>query len=550
MNEKEKLIERIKTELTTYPFDIVEGRINSCNYIKLACQRFIDWLDRDDIYFDVDACLKVINFAKKMSHTDGQFAQKPFNFENFQIFAVMGVFGYKYKATNLRVTRTYILSVARKSGKSSLLSIFALYCLFEEQSASCVCAANSAAQASLLFKMAKKYLYTLPPQFTKLFHKYRDSLTFTPTDSQIKVVAADADRLDGLNLNFFVQDETAAAPNSEVWDVLESSQGSRSQPLACSCTTRGFNLNGFYKELEDSALEVLKGHRTDDSIFMQVYELEEGDDYEDERNWIKCQPNYGVTVSKEFMLQQITKMKNNPTQAFSIKTKVFNQWVSSSSGWIPMKYIEGAEEVIDMEEWKGYDITLFGGLDLASDSDLTALTIMWEWNCKKYYKTYNWIPSSCLDSSNPNYQKYKRWADSGKIEICAGNVTDYDMIYDRIMWLSSNFFLYQLGYDRWWSSYLTTKLTEAGINLVPVSMNMASTSGPFKHLQRLILNEEVVIDKSPVTEFCFANAVTKFDWNENIKIVKNSNAQKIDNCYSMMIATAVWLASNCLSDSI
>lgn len=533
--EKE-LEDKIKT-ITTYPWDVLEGKIVTCNYIKLACKRFFKFLEDERMWFDVEAVEKFITFSTHFKHFVGKYNDKPFILEPWQKWIICNIYGFKWKSTNLRVTRTFLLSMARKGGKSSLLSIMSLWALFEENSASCVVAANSANQAKLLFNMASNYLKSIDKK-GKLFRRYRDRILFDKRNSEIKVVASDASRLDGLNCSFFVEDETAAAPDSSIWDILESSQGSRTQPLACSCTTRGFQLSGFYHDLEQGAIEVLNGVKEDDTLFACIYTLDEDDDYKNPDVWIKAQPNLGVSCTKEFIEQQVVKAKNNPVQELSIRTKIFNQWVSSSDSWIILEHIYKSMQKVNLEDYQDYFCQV--SFDLASVCDLTALCCMIPMDDKFIYKLWYFLPHDSIEN-NPNSERYKRWIQQGYLIETNGNVTDYDLVLNEIMKINDTSTITKISYDQWNATDIAIRLTELGMPLEPYSQSLASMNMPTKTLERFILGGQVVIDNNPITLWCFENAKTKFDYNDNVRIIKNSVMQKIDGVVAMIMAMGGYL---------
>lgn len=524
-------------DLCPYPWDVLEGRIVACELVKLACQRFVDFLNNEEYYFDKEDYLRKLRITESLKHFKGDFANKNFLLEPFQKFVYAHVYGIKKKKDGKRVTRTVILSMARKSGKSSLVSAMAINALLEEDCAQCIVAANSASQAGILFKMAQKYLKSIDPK-GKHFRQYRDKILFDKTSSEIKVVAADASRLDGLDCSFFVQDETAAAPSSEVWDVLEQSAGSRAQPLAISCTTRGFNLSGFYKELEDSAIEVLKGVKEDDSLFTLIYTLDEGDDYEDPAVWKKCQPNLGVSVFPEFVEQQITKGKNTQTQQYSIMTKVFNCWQSSSENWIQMDYIWKSMQKVDITQYQNE--FCYVSFDLASVNDLTCLGWMLPYGDKFYMKFKYYLPNDSI-KGNPNEERLKRWAKEGYLTITEGNVTDYDYVINDIDKIQSITPIMKISYDQWNSQSIAIELTGKGMPLEPYSQSLQSMNLPTKTLENMILSGKVIIDKNPVTAWCFENAKTKYDSLDNVRIIKNSYTQKIDGAITAIMLVGGYL---------
>lgn len=531
MKEIEK---EIREKITTYPWDVLDGKILACENIKLACKRFMDFLDMKDRYFDVGDVERTIRFFQRFRHFTGQYNNKPFILQEWQKFMICGIYGFKWKKDNTRVTRTFILSVSRKGGKSSIISIMAIKALLEENNAQVIVAANSASQASILFKMASSYLKSLGGNVDKLFRRFRDRIMFDKTDSSMRVVSADASRLDGLNCNFAVVDEISQAPNSDVYDVLESSMGSRQQPLMCCCTTRSNNQSGFYKELEQSGIDVMRGLKQDDSVFCLVYTLDDGDDCEDEKVWKKCSPNLGISVSEDFYRQQITKMKNNPSQTTAIMTKVFNVWTSTSNVWIPQSYTFKVMDKVKMDDFK--DKLLYLSFDLASTSDLTCLSAMYEDNGTYYFKNWYYLPQEALKTST-NKDNYKKWQKQGFLTVTQGNVTDYDYVMNDIQKLQDNSEgIVRISYDSWNATDFTIRLTESGFNMKPYSQSIGSMNRPTKAIERLIMEgKNIVIDKNPITLFCFENSVPKPDYNDNIKIIKESYENKIDGVIAIIM---------------
>lgn len=531
MKEIEK---EIREKITTYPWDVLDGKILACENIKLACKRFMDFLDMKDRYFDVGDVERTIRFFQRFRHFTGQYNNKPFILQDWQKFMICGIYGFKWKKDNTRVTRTFILSVSRKGGKSSIISIMAIKALLEENNAQVIVAANSASQASILFKMASSYLKTLGGKVDKLFRRFRDRIMFDKTDSSMRVVSADASRLDGLNCNFAVVDEISQAPNSDVYDVLESSMGSRQQPLMCCCTTRSNNQSGFYKELEQSGIDVMRGLKQDDSVFCLVYTLDDSDDCEDEEVWKKCSPNLGISVSEDFYRQQITKMKNNPSQTTAIMTKVFNVWTSTSNVWIPQSYTFKVMDKVRMDDFK--DKLLYLSFDLASTSDLTCLSAMYEDNGTYYFKNWYYLPQEALKTST-NKDNYRKWQKQGFLTVTQGNVTDYDYVMNDIQKLQDNSEgIVRISYDSWNATDFTIRLTESGFNMKPYSQSIGSMNRPTKAIERLIMEgKNIVIDKNPITLFCFENSVPKPDYNDNIKIIKESYENKIDGVIAIIM---------------
>lgn len=504
-----------------------------CYFIKLACERYLKLFERDNIYFDSKSVERVINFISKLKHFTGRFAGKPFVLSDWQLFAVYNIFGWKWKKDDTRVTRNFHLEVARKNGKSAFLAAIAIYMMIADNEADSqtVIAANSAKQAGLLFNMSSQFCRSIDPK-SKFFKRYRDSIKFDI--NTIKVVAADAQTLDGLNLHCAIIDELHEAPNADVFNVLSTAQGNRTQPLLATCTTAGFDLSSFAFNYRQNCIDVLKGLKDDDTLFPLIFTLDEKDDWHDDKIWQKANPNLGITIQPDYLKTQITKADNDISQAVSVQTKLFNLWVSSSNTWIPMEYILKSMKPFDLQSFNGSYCNI--GLDLASTSDLTCISVLIQDDGKYYYKTYYFLPSECLKKSNTNSNLYNEARQCGELIITDGNVTDYDAVVKKLMEINSICPIEKVSYDQWNATQLIIKLQEVGLPVKPFSQSISSMNRPTKELERNLLSNNVILDNNRITRFCFQNAVAKLDYNDNVKIIKESYQQKIDGVISCIMA--------------
>lgn len=513
-----------------YPHKVLNNDIMSCEYIKLACKRYLSWFSLDDRYFDTKAVDKVVNFASKLKHSSGSYKGKPFILSDWQFWIVCAMYGFKWKKDNLRCIRTAEIELARKGGKSSLVSMLALYhlCADGEGESQCIFAANSAAQAQLCFTMAKNYISTVDPK-GKYFKQYRSEIRFPLTKSSLKVVSADASKLDGLNCSFYVCDEMHEADGT-VWNVLDSSTGFRSQPMSIAISTAGFHLEGFYYQMRKSNIEVLYDKVQNDSLFVAIYTLDEGDNIEDTNLYKKCQPNLGITVKEEYMKQQLLNAKINPSLMTNFKTKILNIWCASAVGeWIPSEYILKCTDKVNLEDWK--HTTCYLGLDLSSVSDMTAISVMVFDSVKQQYLFKNWyfLPQSALEESS-NREKYKVWNKQKFLQLTSGNVVDYDEVIKKIQQINLIVPIQAIAYDSWQSTAIIIKLTELGFNCVPYSQSIGSMNRPTRHIEMIARNGHLIIDDNPITRWMFANCELKEDWNNNAKVQKRNKCSenKID----------------------
>lgn len=520
----------IDSKYTDYPTKVLNGEIIACEYIKLACKRYLSWFNKEDRYFDTAAVDKVVNFAAHLKHSSGQYDGKPFILTDWQYWIVCAMYGFKWKKNNLRCIRTAHIELARKGGKSSLVSMLALYhlCADGEGEAQCIFAANSAAQAQLCFTMSKNYISTVDSK-GKYFKQYRSEIRFPKTKSIMKVVSADAKRLDGLNCSFFVCDEMHESDGT-VWNVLDSSTGFRQQPMSIAISTAGFHLDGFFYQMRQSNIEVLYNKLENDSLFVAIYTLDENDNIEDSSLYKKCQPNLDITVSREYMEQQLLNAKNNPSLLTNFKTKILNIWVASAIGeWIPHEYLLKCSEKVNLEDYSNN--VCYVGLDLSSVSDMTAISVMVFDNIEQKYifKNYYFLPQSALSESS-NREKYKVWKEQGYLILTSGNVVDYDYILNKLQQINKIVPIQAISYDSWQSTALIIKLTELGFNCVPFSQSIGSMNRPTRHLEMITRNGHIIIDDNPITRWMFANCELKEDYNGNCKPIKlnKMSENKID----------------------
>lgn len=522
------------TKYKQYALDVINGNIVACKYIKLASQRFLNWFDRKDIEFREDKVDKVVNFISKLKHYTGKHNNQPFILQDWQKFIVANIFGWYWKDTNKRVTKRVYIEVARKNGKSALISAIALYCLIAdgENGAEVDVAANSRQQGKILFDMASNFIQGLDTKH-KYFKPYRDRILFNHTKSHMQVFSADATKLDGFNASCFCLDELHEAPNSKLHDVLASSQGMRENPLSICITSAGFNLFSFCYGMRTTCIEILHGKKNDDSQFSAIFALDEDDDYTDKKNWVKANPNLDITVTSEYLKEQVTQAKNNKTLEVGILTKNFGKWCRTSNVWINNDILLQCSEPLELTQFQGYNVHI--GIDLAAVSDLTAISMCCELDDKYYFKTWYFLPQSAL-IDNSNSELYKDWKNKGLLNITDGNVTDYDYVLSTIMKINNEVFIEKVAYDAWNATSFAIDATSEGLPLEPYSQAIGNFNKPTKELERLIKSNRVVIDDNEITRYCFSNVVLKFDHNDNCKPTKLENQQKIDGVISMIQA--------------
>ena len=535
--------EQIKnTEYYQYANDVVNGKIIAGELIILACKRFLSDCKRDDLYFNEKKVNKFFKFCSLFRHyksNDCGSLGNQFVLEPWQKWVMANIIGFYYKDTDKRRFNTAILCLARKNGKTALAAVISLWFMFDEQGASVALAANSRSQAQLAFDDVSKFASQIDPK-QKDIKRYRNNLKCDLNTSRLKVFAADSTRLDGENLSMALIDEYHAAKDNSVYAVLRSSMTSRPNPLMLVISTVGFNLTGPMKKMYDTDTEILHELKEDDNRFIAIYQMDNGDDWEEEKNWIKHSPNLGVSISYENLRKAQIEAKNNPATLNETLTKNWNVWCSVSECWIPDSYIFKCVEKIDLKDFK--DCETYVGVDLSSVSDMTAVSYCMrkENDNKFYFYTDYYLPEIALIES-PNKELYKYWVQTKQLKLSGGNTIDYDYITNDIMTNNNNLFIRKIAYDTYNSTSWAIQCTELGLPLEPYSQSIANFNKPTKEFERLIRNKNCIIDNNEITLYMFRNVDLKSDWNANIKPVKTSKDKKIDGIISMIESLGIYL---------
>lgn len=522
---------------TDYAQRVINGDIVACQYVKLACQRYLDWMERDDMVFVPKKVERVVNFIGKLRHFTGKMNGKPFVLSDFQFWIICAIFGF-YRGDR-RVIRNAYIELARKNGKSFFASAIALYMLIAdgENNAEVELVANSTKQAKIVFQMCKNLVDGIDKKH-KYFKSYRDNIRFDYTKSFLQVLSSDAGVNDGWNSLMTIIDEYHSAKDDSMYNVMKSSQGNRESPLMVVITTAGFNLFSPCYQLRRTNIEILQGVKTDDTVFAAIYTLDDGDDWQDSRNFIKANPNLSVSVNEQWLEEQITQAKNNSSLEVGVRTKNLNQWISSSDIWINNDQLLQSTQKLDLRDFSG--LISYVGVDLAAVSDLTAVSALIPKDGLFYFKTWYYLPQSCL-FNNSNAELYKKWERKGYLTITAGNVTDYDYLLADLLKLNDAVYIEKVAYDSYNATQWAINSEAAGLPLEPFSQALWNFNRPTKELERLIKCGKVVIDDNEITRWCFSNVSLKLDYNENVKPIKTEKQQKIDGVVAMIQALGAYL---------
>ena len=532
-----------------YVKGVLDGSIVACEYIKLACQRTIDFDNRDDMYFDEEDVTRRINFIWKMRHSTGEHNRQHFKLLPWQLWLVSQIFGWKWKDTGYRVTRKVFLMISRKNGKTAICSALSLAAMVgDAQSGQEIdIIANNSKQAGICFDQIKNYAESVDP-LRKIFQTYRSEIRVPYFKSKIQVLSSESMGLDGWNSSVVIFDEFHAQKNWDLYNVMKSSQAAREQPLMIVLTTAGFLIGEAYPcySTWETCIDILRKDKQDDAYFSAIYQLDEGDDWQDEECWIKCSPSLDQTVFRQFMREELTAAKNNVSLENGIRTKTLNEWRQSENVWLPYDLLKSNMQPLSIEEMSNLPNVSYAyiGVDLSAVSDLTALSLMVESDGTMYFKSWAFVPEDCL-LSGQNAMRYRDWQKMGYIDVTDGNVQDYDYILSKIREIDSVIPIAGVYYDQWNAVQFAVNATNIGLPMYPYSQALGNFNRPTKMFELLLKKGDIVMDYNTMVLWCFANSTLKYDFNDNCKPIKaDTKNGKIDTVIAMLEALGGYYLDN------
>ena len=528
------------TMLASIPFkyaqDVKAGNIVTGIYIKLAVDRFFSWIETaeaDGFYLDHDAGMNIINFFPKLlNHTKGKLAGQPFNLMPFQQFCLYNVFGWK-NAKGLRRIKKVYDKRAKKNGKTAEMAGLALYvmALDNEMEAEIYIGATKQEQAKICWKQARQFIESpvANPILSKIgFNCKQSEIIYTPTASVLKALGADRNTEDGINAHLSIIDEYHAHPTDGTKENLESSSVQRAQPLMYQITTAGTNVASPCKQYEDVSKDILKGLKKDNETWIMIHDLDPGDDWENQGNWIKANPLLGQGLDIDNIITEYTSAKNQISKVPNFKTKHLNMWVDAPRIWIPAEIWAANKTTLnDLDFYKKFKkLGCVGGTDLSSTTDLTADAYITypDKDGKRYLKVFTYCPLDTINQrSKADKVPYRQWADEAHLIPTPGNTVDYQYLLDNKKKKQGQLNVKNNEFDEWNAQMLMNDLQAAGFPVTLFSQGIRNISWPTKEFQKLIYEGKIIHDGSPVLAWALASCVIYEDPNENIKVHKGQS---------------------------
>jgi phage terminase large subunit-like protein len=470
-------------------------------------------------------------FATLLKHSEGDFAGQPFVLQPWQDEYLNKLFN-TLRPDGLRQYQRSLLAVPRKAGKTATCALVGAYeGFFGDEGGQILIAAGDRKQASLLFTACSRFIESCPG-LLKRCKIYKNSIVIPSKKSTIQFLSSEHKGKHGFNPSVVVVDEYHVQPNRDLVDVLESGMGMRAEPLVIYVTTAGMDRVGPCYEEWQRAIKVRDGLIVDPTFLPCIYSADEGDDIFAESTWQKANPNYGVTVRKEFMEREAALARESVAQEIKFRTLYLNTWVSNGANRF---FRTGVIEKCMVPARPPGDRFAFCGIDLSSTSDTTAFVAVWPDSDGSYDCTAHlFIPESKADADEA---PYRQWQRDGFVTITDGDLVDYDVIRDHVLSFCEKNAVKSVAIDRWNATHLTTQLVSEGIDVKPYGQGYASLSAPTKLLETLALGQKLR-GVNPALALQLSNMQVKMDDAGNIKPTKahSNSTARIDSAVALIMA--------------
>lgn len=535
-------------QLDQYVNDVLNGNVLTNKYIYKAVERYANDLKRDDIVWEKEKVRRVLKFFSLLV-VNVQNEYKQFYLMPFQTFIIANLYGFHWVATGRRRFRYSYLEMARKSGKTMFSVGLSMYHLIAdgERDAQVLFLASTREQASIALRYAKSLVINSPVLESRV-RKLQYYLRFTKTidnrvsESVLKTLASNADKLDGYSPSYVLIDEYHAHTTDEIFKVMKSGVLARENPLINIITTAGFDVSKPCYQYREGAINVLRGEVIADDLFAMIFTLDEGDDFADESLWPKANPALGLISRIEDLVAEFNQAKITPSLLNNFLTKNLNMWIANNDSWIDEIVLDKAfKNDLKIEDFKGQDCYI--GLDLSTTRDLTSAVLMFEKDQEFFVFPYFFMANNPQKRIRKGGINLAVWMRDGHIIECQTRTIDYELLTQYFQRWSEDFNIQALGFDNMNSALIIPQIESMGIECIRIPQTAMAFNFPLKYTEKLLYDEKMTIT-NPCMKWNFRNVVLYVDGNGNIKIVKNKSLDAVDGCVSLGEAMAVWLQIN------
>lgn len=537
------------------------------------------WCDGIYWYDEVAADRAAAFFPNHLSLTTGEWSGRPFVLEDWQEDDIIRpLFGWKREDGTRRYRRCYVW-IPRKNGKTELAAGIALLMLVgdAEDGGEVYSIASEKEQASIVFNKATVMVGKSPTlslsaeQGGAELQCLKPSIYCPSLNASIKPLSGRPEGKHGFNCSGLIGDEIHEWKSADLYTFIHDSSSSRRQPLEFLISTAG-KKGGYGEEVYDECVKIRDAVIDDPETLVVIYAADPEDDWTDPKTWAKANPNLGKTVKLDRVEVDCKRARQLPRIENDFKRYRLNLWTEQAVRWLPIDTVDdegrkfGWDHCIGPVPWsdgqgkfpleeKLRHKRCFGGLDLSSTTDLSAL-VWWfpiqdglEVPCAlaRFWKPADLIKAHAKRDKLP----YERWVKEGAVTTTPGNVVDYEFIQKQVLRDAESFRIAYYGQykreanegglaiDRFNATETAVKLEQEGIPVILFGQGFVSLSAPSKELERLVLCNGFHHGGHPVLRRHAQVVAVEQDAADNMKPAKNKSTERIDGIAALVNALGI-----------
>ncbi|PGY78256.1 terminase large subunit [Bacillus cereus] len=533
--------------VTQYALDVLEGREIAGKYVKLACQRHLDDLEKSKLtpfvyYFDEEKADRLLEYAETLMIGEGEEVE-PLTLASFQAFIFGSLHGWVHKETGYRRFRSSYVQVGRQNGKSMMNGVLGTYYSnFDGYNyAQVYCTATKQDQANIVLKEMIKFIET-DEDLSECFKvkEYKNTIEALVTNGVVRALGRDTESIDGFRAYLGIVDEYHKHPTNQMYKLLEGGTTKLKECLISVITTAGFDLNSPCYELYEDCCRLLEGVYEDDKQFVYIAQLDKDDDIWDSSNWIKANP---LVARDEEGIETLLTMasaakRRGGSELRNFLTKHLNIWVQfTDNQYMNMEHWKKCASDLDLEDFRGKECYL--GLDLSSGGDLTSLGAVFPYlkeEVKNYFvHSHSFIPKNRVtEHIETDKAPYDIWIRDGLLtvtETLGGIKTDYKYIIAYIKRIVEEYELIVniIAYDPHNADAFLNDLEELGYNSIMIVQSAKNLNDATVDFRLEVEAKNIQYNrKNKLLTWSIANAKTVSNSFGEIKIDKHLKEKRID----------------------
>lgn len=523
---------------------IKNGSIQASKWVRTWYAIIVDGLKKKRWEYNPKKAMKAIRFIEEFCrHHEGELAPGLIKLELWQKAFVSVLFGILDEDGN-RQFRECLLIVGRKQGKTLLSAAISNYMTFMdgEYGARVYFCAPKLEQARLCFDAYYQMIQN-EPELGALARKRRTDIYVEATNTSAQPLAFNAKKSDGLNPSLAVCDEIGAWAGDQglkQYEVLKSALGSRKQPLILSISTANY-VDGVYDELMKRATAVLLGTSKETRLAPFIYQIDDVEKWDDINELQKSMPNLGVSVSVDYMLEEIAIAEGSLSKKAEFLTKYCNIKQNSSVAWLDAQTIEKTTSApMNLEDFKECYAVM--GIDLSRTTDLSCAVCIVEKDgvlnvFSRFYLPTNKIEEATARDGLP----YQAYIQRGLLFPSGENFINYQDIFDWSRELVEKWRILPLkvGYDRYSAQYLVQDMKEYGFHMDDVYQGENLTP-VIREVEGLMKDGKIKIGDNDLMKAHFFNSALKMNSEtERVKLIKVEARAHIDGMAAFLDAMTV-----------